>query len=295
MLHRQCILHAHPSFGIERVDEYIGQGKVSACIVYGFVGSAMHVLQPAPGGRDNARVVTRRFFEDLSLPRDDGRYFLRADRVLAAFIFDLASPPSVIDEDAAAGEEEGGEGAEWGGGEDGAEDEAGLRFQGGGTEGGGEPTRVQSLLVAERVRDKQAVQRLAAAEEHLRRNLARMESAEDDYYDAHHDVESSYGSGALSGEAAVGLTSPLFATGATSHDMLSARQQAILRQSRARSLSRKEALRTPRSAMNRTATLDAGPPTRKPARLSHMLPPAAVATAGDGDGDDGDDPYSTFL
>eukprot|EP00615_Pteridomonas_danica_P002247 CAMPEP_0114355496 /NCGR_PEP_ID=MMETSP0101-20121206/20260_1 /TAXON_ID=38822 ORGANISM="Pteridomonas danica, Strain PT" /NCGR_SAMPLE_ID=MMETSP0101 /ASSEMBLY_ACC=CAM_ASM_000211 /LENGTH=501 /DNA_ID=CAMNT_0001497467 /DNA_START=467 /DNA_END=1972 /DNA_ORIENTATION=+ len=70
-------------FGVERVDEYLGKGKLDAVIVY---GCEADVLVQAPGGRDNAKMIPKSYFNSLSLPQTDGNYFLRPDRILAIFL-----------------------------------------------------------------------------------------------------------------------------------------------------------------------------------------------------------------
>jgi len=77
-------------FGKERLEEYRGKHKLDALFVYGAEPS---VLQQAPGGRDNAKMVSKRTFEDLSLPSSDGCYYLRPDRILCCFLLDPAKPP----------------------------------------------------------------------------------------------------------------------------------------------------------------------------------------------------------
>lgn len=73
-------------FGVERVDEYLGKGKLDGVIVY---GCEADVLVQAPGGRDNAKMIPRSTFDDLMLPHDDGNYFLRPDRILSIFIMKI--------------------------------------------------------------------------------------------------------------------------------------------------------------------------------------------------------------
>jgi hypothetical protein len=64
-------------FGAERLEEYKGEGRLTAVFVY-----ACHplLLQPAPGGRDKAKVVSKSDFSAFSLPHVDGNFFLRPDR-----------------------------------------------------------------------------------------------------------------------------------------------------------------------------------------------------------------------
>jgi len=75
-------------FGKERLEEYRGKHRLDVCVVYGIDPSMMQ----APGGSDNAKMVSRQSFEDFSLPHADGNYFLRPDRILAAFLLDPARP-----------------------------------------------------------------------------------------------------------------------------------------------------------------------------------------------------------
>ena len=64
-------------FGVERLEEYEGRGKLDAVVVYAVHPSA---LTQAPGGRDRAKVVAKADFQDLSLAHEDGNFFLRPDR-----------------------------------------------------------------------------------------------------------------------------------------------------------------------------------------------------------------------
>jgi hypothetical protein len=77
-------------FGVERLSAYRGQGRVSAVLVY-----AAHrwALQPVPGGRRHAAMVAKADFADLSLPHNNGTYFLRPDRIVGAFLVDPQRPP----------------------------------------------------------------------------------------------------------------------------------------------------------------------------------------------------------
>ena len=70
-------------FGVERVDEYKGKGKLEVVIIY---GCEANVLHQAPGGRDNAKMIAKSTFREFSLEQKDGNYFLRADRILGAFV-----------------------------------------------------------------------------------------------------------------------------------------------------------------------------------------------------------------
>jgi hypothetical protein len=81
-------------FGKERMDEYRGKHKLDLLLVYGIEPS---VLQQAPGGRNNAKMVSKKTFEDLTLPHADGSYYLRPDRIFAAIIVDPSRFQTVAD------------------------------------------------------------------------------------------------------------------------------------------------------------------------------------------------------
>ena len=55
-------------------------------------GTEPRILQQAPGGRENAKMVGKQIFGNFSLPQSDGNYFLRPDRILGAFLLDPANP-----------------------------------------------------------------------------------------------------------------------------------------------------------------------------------------------------------
>ena len=55
-------------------------------------GAEPRILQQAPGGRLNAKMVGKQIFRNFSLPHSDGNYFLRPDRILGAFLLDPANP-----------------------------------------------------------------------------------------------------------------------------------------------------------------------------------------------------------
>ena len=72
-------------FGESRLHEYRGKHMLDLVVVYGTEAMA---LAPAPGGRDNAAVVSKAAFQALSLPHPDNNYFLRPDRILGStFLF----------------------------------------------------------------------------------------------------------------------------------------------------------------------------------------------------------------
>eukprot|EP00615_Pteridomonas_danica_P010327 CAMPEP_0114337352 /NCGR_PEP_ID=MMETSP0101-20121206/6308_1 /TAXON_ID=38822 ORGANISM="Pteridomonas danica, Strain PT" /NCGR_SAMPLE_ID=MMETSP0101 /ASSEMBLY_ACC=CAM_ASM_000211 /LENGTH=623 /DNA_ID=CAMNT_0001469563 /DNA_START=199 /DNA_END=2070 /DNA_ORIENTATION=+ len=69
-------------YGEGRLKEYLGKNLLDLLIVY---GTDPELLRPAPGGRDNAVMVSKADFETLSYPHNDGNYFLRPDRILGMF------------------------------------------------------------------------------------------------------------------------------------------------------------------------------------------------------------------
>jgi hypothetical protein len=76
-------------FGVERLEEYRGKGMLDLCLVY---GAQAAVLSQAPGGRDNAKMVSKSLFHTLSLADGDGNYFIRPDRILGAFVISSSKP-----------------------------------------------------------------------------------------------------------------------------------------------------------------------------------------------------------
>jgi hypothetical protein len=77
-------------FGVERIDEYEGKGKLDVIIVYACETS---VLTQAPGGRENAKMFSKSTFVDFSLQHDNGSFFLRPDRIFGAFHVDPRNLP----------------------------------------------------------------------------------------------------------------------------------------------------------------------------------------------------------
>jgi hypothetical protein len=69
-------------FGVERVNEYKGKGNLDIIIIYGCTAA---VLEQTPGGRDNAKMVSKSAFENFSLKDVNENYFLRPDRILGVF------------------------------------------------------------------------------------------------------------------------------------------------------------------------------------------------------------------
>lgn len=90
-------------FGEARVDEYLNQGKLDMVLVYALEAGA---ASPAPGGRSNAVMVSKTAFNALALPYSDGNYFLRPDRILAAFHLNCKSWPRLTSNDLALIEKE---------------------------------------------------------------------------------------------------------------------------------------------------------------------------------------------
>jgi len=76
-------------FGVERVDEYLGKGKLDVVLVY---ACEARTLQQAPGGRDNAKMISKSTFKDFSLEHHHN-YFLRPDRIFGAFYIDPNNRP----------------------------------------------------------------------------------------------------------------------------------------------------------------------------------------------------------
>lgn len=72
-------------FGASRLEEFRGKHKLDVVFVY---GAEPHALTQAPGGRDNAFMISKTTFELLSLPDTNGNYFLRPDRILGVFLID---------------------------------------------------------------------------------------------------------------------------------------------------------------------------------------------------------------
>ena len=76
-------------FGIDKMEEHQGQGKLSAVLVYALPAAC---LSAAPGGRDNAVAVSQSTFHDLSLPDPNKDFFLSPAFVVGAFLVDVAKP-----------------------------------------------------------------------------------------------------------------------------------------------------------------------------------------------------------
>jgi hypothetical protein len=75
-------------FGKERLEEYRGKHKLDVCFVYGVNPKC---VEQAPGGRENAKVVSKVLFEGFSTPGSDGSYYLRPDFIKAALLIDGSS------------------------------------------------------------------------------------------------------------------------------------------------------------------------------------------------------------
>ena len=81
-------------FGASRLDEYRGKHKLDLLFVY---GAEPRALNQAPGGRDNAKVIIKRSFEDFSMPHEDGSYYLRPDRIMGCFLLDPSNLTEEVD------------------------------------------------------------------------------------------------------------------------------------------------------------------------------------------------------
>jgi len=77
-------------FGMSRLEEYRGKGNLDLVVVY---GADPWILNVAPGGRDNARMVSKETLETMSLSDEDRNYFLRPDRILGMFKLNAAVLP----------------------------------------------------------------------------------------------------------------------------------------------------------------------------------------------------------
>jgi hypothetical protein len=78
-------------YGESRLEEYRDQHKLDLVFVYGVEPD---ILSQAPGGRTNAKMVSKAVFEALTLAHADGNYFLRPDRIMGAFLIDPSDPPA---------------------------------------------------------------------------------------------------------------------------------------------------------------------------------------------------------
>eukprot|EP00615_Pteridomonas_danica_P004514 CAMPEP_0114333740 /NCGR_PEP_ID=MMETSP0101-20121206/3941_1 /TAXON_ID=38822 ORGANISM="Pteridomonas danica, Strain PT" /NCGR_SAMPLE_ID=MMETSP0101 /ASSEMBLY_ACC=CAM_ASM_000211 /LENGTH=456 /DNA_ID=CAMNT_0001464829 /DNA_START=1515 /DNA_END=2885 /DNA_ORIENTATION=- len=75
-------------FGKERLEEYKGKHKLDVCLIYAVDPL---IVEQAHGGRQNALVVSKGYFEVFSLPHADGNYFLTPDRLIGAFHYNQSS------------------------------------------------------------------------------------------------------------------------------------------------------------------------------------------------------------
>ena len=76
-------------FGKERLEEYRGQHKLDVLLVYSVNPK---IAEQAPGGRDNAKMVSKNMFETFAVSAaEDGQYYLRPDRIRAAILLDGTS------------------------------------------------------------------------------------------------------------------------------------------------------------------------------------------------------------
>ena len=77
--------------GEERLVEFKGKHKLDVCFVY---AAEITALRQAPGGRENSKMFAKAYFDvlaDTEVPGAD--YYLRPDRILAAFHLDAEKPP----------------------------------------------------------------------------------------------------------------------------------------------------------------------------------------------------------
>jgi len=74
-------------FGEESLHHYREKGKLDVLIVYGADPCS---IERAPDSKDSLRMIGRHRFEDFSLPAKDGHYYLRSDRIQAAFVIGLS-------------------------------------------------------------------------------------------------------------------------------------------------------------------------------------------------------------
>jgi hypothetical protein len=75
-------------FGEEKVDEYLGKGKLDLVLIYGADPSCVESIS---GGKKYSKLIGKHLFEDLTLPAKDGQYYLRPDRIQAALIVNFKS------------------------------------------------------------------------------------------------------------------------------------------------------------------------------------------------------------
>lgn len=80
-------------YGRERLQEFRHTNFLDLLLVYGIEPA---ILQPVPGGRENAVMVHRRTMEALTLKHKTGKYYLRPDRIFGAVVV-RASMLSIIE------------------------------------------------------------------------------------------------------------------------------------------------------------------------------------------------------
>ena len=91
-------------FGADKIAEMTGKKKMNVMFVY---GAEPRCLKAVPGGSANAHMFARDLFESLGEPLQGGdEYFLRPDRIFAAFVLDPAKPPRGYEKVLSAMEEE---------------------------------------------------------------------------------------------------------------------------------------------------------------------------------------------
>jgi len=72
-------------FGKERLEEYRGKHKLDVVFVYGINPKC---VEQAPGGRENAKMVSKVLFEGFSDIKPDGHFYLRPDYIKAVMLID---------------------------------------------------------------------------------------------------------------------------------------------------------------------------------------------------------------
>eukprot|EP00615_Pteridomonas_danica_P015702 CAMPEP_0114385760 /NCGR_PEP_ID=MMETSP0102-20121206/6214_1 /TAXON_ID=38822 ORGANISM="Pteridomonas danica, Strain PT" /NCGR_SAMPLE_ID=MMETSP0102 /ASSEMBLY_ACC=CAM_ASM_000212 /LENGTH=805 /DNA_ID=CAMNT_0001542449 /DNA_START=666 /DNA_END=3083 /DNA_ORIENTATION=+ len=76
-------------FGKERLEEYKGKHKLDVVFIYGINPK---IIEQAPGGRENAKMVTKSLFEVFGKTNlNDNCYYLRPDRIKACLLIDGTS------------------------------------------------------------------------------------------------------------------------------------------------------------------------------------------------------------
>jgi len=80
-------------FGKERLEELRDKHKFDVVFVYAVNPK---LIEPAPGGRDHAHMVSKQLFQTFGTKSYGGQYFLRPDFIVGAFLFDRVFNHRVI-------------------------------------------------------------------------------------------------------------------------------------------------------------------------------------------------------